>query len=206
MRTSLRAAGAVLAVAFVATALTGRAQLLVRPWFVPILLATGLVVGLAVARTHVRLTPAAAFALLLPVAVGVSLTPAVVSHASQGAANVSDLASRIGDPANPLLAGKGGNVTLLQILLAEQQLGGVQLAGRPVTIEAIVAGPRSLERSVIVCCAADAQTVSMAEAGAPLPKVGSWVRVTGALTPVGTGVVLAARNVTKIATPSEPFL
>jgi hypothetical protein len=203
---SLRASTALLGAGFVVAGLTGRAQLLVRPWFVLILVATGVLLILAAAKGTRLLSTRSTYALLLPVAVGATLTPAIVSHASQGSANVANLSARLGDPGNPLLAGKGGNVTLLQILLAEKQEGGVALAGRPVTVEAIVVGQHRLERSVIVCCAADAQTVSLTESGTALPRSGSWVRVSGALTSVGNTVVLDARVVTRIPTPSEPFL
>ena len=186
--------------------LTGRATLLVRPWFAPLLLATGLLVILAALRHRVVLTRRAVVVLLAPVAVGVALTPSVVGRVSQGSANVATLTQRVGDPANPLLAGKGGNVTLLQILLAEQQVGGVALAGRRVTVEAIASGAHRLSRSVIVCCAADAQSVSVTETGMTLPATKRWVRVTGTLGTRGDRTVLDVTDVTPIPTPANPFL
>jgi uncharacterized membrane protein YcgQ (UPF0703/DUF1980 family) len=80
------------------------------------------------------------------------------------------------------------------------------LAGRQVTVEAITAGPHRIERPVIVCCAADAQTISIDEEGPTLPRAGAWVRVQGTLTTDGNKTVLTARTVTRIDTPADPFL
>jgi hypothetical protein len=186
--------------------LTGRATLLVRPWFAPILLGTGVLVTVAALRHRVELSRRAMVLLLAPVAVGISLSPSVVGQISVGAADPATLTQRLGDPANPLLSGKGGDVTLLQILLAEQQIGGVAIAGRSVTLEAIVAGPHRLSRSVIVCCAADAQSVSVDETGAALPATKTWVRVSGRLATSGDRTVLDVTAVKPIPTPADPFL
>jgi len=183
-----------------------RATLLVRPWFTPVLVAAGLLIVVASLRHRVELSRSSALLLLAPVAVGLALTPSVVGRVSQGAADPATLTERLGDPANPLLAGKGGNVSLLQILLAEQQIGGVALAGRSVTVDAIVAGPHRITRSVIVCCAADAQSVSVTTTGTALPSNKSWVRVTGKLATRGDKTVLDAVAVTSIPTPANPFL
>ena len=197
---------ALLAVGFGADVLTGRSELLVRPWFAGALLLTAVLIGLAALRSRVRVTPAAAFLLCLPVAVGVTLTPALAAHVTPEAADATTIATRIGDPSNPLLQGRGGPVTLLQILLAEQQVGGVALAGRSVELDAVVGGPGRLQRAVIVCCAADAQTVSVAERGAPLPAKGRWVHVTGRLAADGTHTLVQATAIRAISPPEDPFL
>lgn len=206
MRTKGTAAAVTAGAALIALALTGRATLLVRPWFAPILLGTGVLIGAAALRHRVDLSRRGAVLLLAPVAVGLSLSPSVVGQVSQGTADPASLTQRLGDPANPLLAGRGGDVTLLQILLAEQQIGGIALAGRTVTVEAIVAGPHQLIRSVIVCCAADAQSVSVTEVGAALPASKTWVRATGTLAAHGDKTVLDVSSVTRIPTPANPFL
>src|SRR5205823_3939140 len=141
----------------------------------------GALIVLAAVRHGARLSRSGAIALLAPVAVGLTLTPAVVGRVSTGPADLSTLTHRIGDASNPLVAGRGGPVTLLQILFAVQQVGGVALAGRPVTVDGIASGQRTLSRSVIVCCAADAQSISIAETGVVLPGGRHWVRVTGHL-------------------------
>ena len=201
-----RAVAGLLAVALLGAVLTKRAELLVRPWFAWVFVATALLLAAVVVRTRIRVSPASAALLLLPVAVGVTLTPVLASRVSAGTAQPTTLAARIGDGSNPLLGGGGGAVTLLQILLAEQQVGGVALAGRLVQVEAVVGADHTLTRSVIVCCAADAQTVDLPESGPDLGPTGRWVRVTGRLAPVGTQLVLAATSVTTIPTPAEPFL
>lgn len=201
-----RLVAAVLALAFGVAVLTGRANLLVRPWFATVFLVSAALLVLVAIRVKADITPRAAAAILLPVAVGVTLTPTLANHATSDAALTTAPASRIGDGSNPLVAGRGGNVTLLQILQAEQAVGGVLLAGRPVQVDAIVAGPHELERSVIVCCAADAQRVAVDEEGPVLAPKGHWVRVTGHLASVGTKTVIAATTVTSISTPADPFL
>jgi hypothetical protein len=115
-------------------------------------------------------------------------------------------AARIGDGHNPLVSGRGGAVTLLQILQAEQQVGGVLLAGRPVQVDAIIDRPNRLERSVIVCCAADAQRIAVGVKGLSLSPNGHWVRVTGHLGTSGTQTVIVATSVHAIPTPADPFL
>lgn len=201
-----RIAALTVGLGLVAVVLAGRATLLVRPWFAPVLLAAGLLIAAAAARYGARLTRTGAITLLAPVVVGLTLTPAVVGRISTGPADLSTLTHRIGDSSNPLVAGRGGPVTILQILFAEQQIGGVALSGRPVTVEAIASGPHSLSRSVIVCCAADAQSISIGTTGVVLPSGRNWVRVTGKLQSEGTRTVLAATSVTRISTPANPFL
>ena len=201
-----RLVGSLLAAALVAAVATRRAELLVRPWFTWVLLATAALIAALVVRSRIRLTATSTALLLLPLAIGATLTPALAGRASSGVAPTAALGARIGDGANPLLEGRGGNVTLLQILLAEQQVGGVPLAGRSVQVEAIAADTHLLNRSVIVCCAADAQTIALPEQGPALGPRGHWVRVTGHLAEVGTRVVLVATAVAPIPTPAEPFL
>ena len=197
---------ATLGVAFVTLAVTGRAVLFVRPWFIAALVVTGLVVLLVAWREQPSVSPSAAMMLMLPLAAGITLTPSLVGRIPQGPATTSSFAARIGDAPNPLLAGRGGDVTLLQVLLAEQQVGGVYLAGRSVTVVATVAGPRTLSRSAIVCCAADARAIALPESGAPLPRVGSWVKVSGRLAVHGQQVILDADNVEHVPSPANPFL
>lgn len=201
-----RIAALVVGVALVALVVVGRATLLVRPWFAPVLLAAGALIALASVRYGARLSRSGAIALLAPVAVGLTLTPAVVGRISTGPADLSTLTHRIGDSSNPLVDGRGGPVTLLQILFAEQQVGGVAISGRSVTVEAIASGPHTLSRSVLVCCAADAQSISVPEAGVALPSGHDWVRVTGRLQSEGTRTVLIATSVSRIPTPGNPFL
>lgn len=195
-----------LAVAFAGAVVTKRADLLVRPWFGWALLGTALLLAAVAVRTKVSLSPRATAALLLPLAVGLTLTPSLASRATQDATLSTTPAARIGDGHNPLINGRGGKVTLLQILQAEQQVGGVLLAGRQVQVDAIVDGPHRLERSVIVCCAADAQRIAVSVVGKSLAPNGHWVRVSGRLGTSGTQTVIVATSVQSIPTPADPFL
>jgi hypothetical protein len=199
-RTATMAVG----VAMIASVVSGRSALLVRPWFVPVLLVTGAVLVVAALTVHSRATPAAAL-LVVPIVVGATLSPDAVGRISQGRADAASLSARLGDRADPLLSGRGGPVTLLQIRVAEAEAGGVALAGRHVTVEALSGRGNTISRSVMVCCAADARTITLRVIGARLPASG-WVRIDGALTTLGRELVLQARSVRRIPTPEEPFL
>lgn len=205
MRSSRLVAGAI-AAAFAAAVVTKRADLLVRPWFGWALIGTAALLAAVAVRTKLVLSPRATAALLLPLAVGLTLTPSLASRATQDATLSTTPAARIGDGNNPLVNGRGGQVTLLQILQAEQQVGGVLLAGRQVQVDAIVDGRHRLERSVIVCCAADAQRIAVGVQGMSLSPNGQWVRVTGHLGTSGTQTVIVATSVRSIPTPANPFL
>ena len=195
-----------LAAGFAVAVITHRSDLLVRPWFASALVGTAALLAVAALRVRIEMSARAAAALLLPVAVGITLTPALASRATPDAGLSTTPAARIGDGNNPLVQGRGGPVTLLQILQAEQQVGGVLLAGREVQVDALVGGPHQLERSVIVCCAADAQRIVVDERGPVLSPNGHWVRVTGHLGTAGTETVIVAATVSPIPTPADPFL
>jgi hypothetical protein len=201
-----RATAVLLGLVFVASVVTGRSGLLVRPWFDVVLVGTGVVILIVAWNGVPSLSPAAMFLLLLPIAVALSVTPKVAGRISAGSNDLTGLGSRIGDSANPLARGRGGNVNLLQIRLAEQQVGSVYLSGRPVTVEARVTGPREVGRPAIVCCAADARLITLPVTGAKLPKKDSWVRLSGKLQARGTETVLHVAKVEPIKTPSEPFM
>lgn len=197
---------AALGTALIVCALSGRALLFVRPWFLLAVLGTGVVVLVVAWRGQAVVSPSAGVMLMLPLVAGLTLTPTLVGQASQGSVSASALAGRIGDGPNPLVDGRGGNVTLLQVLLAEQQVGGVYLAGRSISVVAIVRGPHELGRSAIVCCAADARTIALSASGTALPEVGTWVRVTGRLTMRGQRLILDAQDIQSVPTPTDPFL
>lgn len=197
-------------VSLVAAAVTGRTALLVRPWFVPLVVATGvlLLVGAARSRasTTPRVTPAAALLLVLPVVAGVALTPELVGRVPPeptGTATV--IGARIGDAENPLLAGGDGEVTILDVVLAEQQVGAAALDGRRVTVEGVATADGTVARQVMVCCAADARPVTLPLRGA-LPAPGTWVRAEGRLAADGPDLVLRVATVTPIPTPEDPLL
>ena len=193
--------------ALVAAVLVGRAGLLVRPWFLPLLAGAGVLLVLAGLRHDgggVRRTTIGV--LLLPVVAGMALTPGVAARAPAGApTDGSAIESRLGEAPNPLLAGGGGQVTLLQVVLAEREVGAAALDGRAVTLEATVDGGGQLSRLVMVCCAADARPVRVPVRGS-LPATGTWVRATGRLVAAGATLVLDLTSVTPIDVPARPLL
>lgn len=201
-----RLAALLLGAALLACVASGRADLLVRPWFDVILLGTGLVVLLVAVRGMPTTSPLETMMLLLPVFVAVGVTPTLAGRISTGNQGITGLASRIGDSANGLLRGQGGKVTVLQIRLAQVKVGAVYLAGRPVTVEGRVTGVQEIGRAAIVCCAADARLVTLGVTGMLLAPKGAWVRVTGKLATAGTATVLHATKVEHIKTPSNPFM
>lgn len=205
---SARPLQVIIGAALLAAVLSGRAGLFVRPWFVPLVVATGLVLLAATLRSERphRLTASTAGLLLLPVLAGAAMTPELAGQApAWGPSDGSAITSRIGDDGNPLLGGEGGAVTILQVVLADRELGAAALDGRPVELEAMVEGEGGLTRQVMVCCAADARPVGLATRGA-LPSTGTWVRATGTLTADGDRLVLEIEDVTSIPTPKDPLL
>jgi hypothetical protein len=199
-----RFAATLLGAAFLWGAVSGRAALYVRGWFVPAVALAGFALLAVALRGPVSMSRPAAAWLLLPVLAGAALTPSVVGRISTGSGGAA-ITRRVGDGANRLLRGDR-QVTLLDVFLAERQVGGVALAGRSVSVEARVAGPGLLDRLVMVCCAADARPVTLRMVGMALPSPGTWVRVSGHLSTRGDSLVLAADRVERIPTPDAPIL
>lgn len=205
----VRAVQILTGVALLTAVLTGRIALFVRPWFIPVVAGTGVLLVVAALRTREngRLTFAASGLVLLPLLAGASLTPDLVGRMPPPGAESAGAAieSRLGETHNPLLAGAGGEVTLLQVSLAERRLGAAALDGRAVVLEAMVADGQQLSRLVMVCCAADARPVTLRASG-PLPPAGSWVRAAGTLTADGNVLVLQLDAAYPIDTPKDPLL
>lgn len=92
------------------------------------------------------------------------------------------------------------------------------LAGKFVTVigqcgsDEVMAGGRfDLYRLVVTCCVADATAVSIEVAGLPMAAVepGQWLRIRGVIRFEGAGApqaVLHAASISKISTPSNPYL
>jgi hypothetical protein len=202
-RCSSRVVVAALGAGLVAAAASGRAGLYVRGYFIPVLAVTALL-ALAWVRPP-RLAGRTWAVLLLPLVVAAGIGPGQAASVSQGQLS-GGLGARLGDGPNPLLNGQGGTVTLLQIDLAAEQLGPVALMGREVVVDAEVASPSSVERLVMVCCAADARPVTLTVHGARLPGAGGWVELHGHLSAGGGNVALTADHVRTIPVPSAPIL
>lgn len=205
--TTARPVQLVIGASLVVAALAGRMHLFVRPWFVPVVAATGLLLLVALRTDRPPRVPAATAALLLlPVLAGATMTPELAGQARPWtAADGTAITARLGDGDNQLLRGDGGTVTILQVVLADRELGAAALDGRQVALEALVTDASSLTRQVMVCCAADARPVSVATRGS-LPPVGTWVRASGVLTADGHELVLVVETVTPIDTPRNPLL
>ena len=205
MSRGARIAVGALGAALVLAAVTGRGELFVRPWFVPVLLVAGAALLLVAWRGRGHVPHGAAALLLVPVLVGAALPPSVAGRITTFTGTGSAVQARLGDGSNPLLAGRGGKVTILQIASAQQQAGAVYLDGRRISVEGVVDSGNRLTRLVMVCCAADAQPVSIPVRGS-LPSPGSWVSVTGTLSARGGRLSLLAQRVVAIPTPQDPFL
>lgn len=187
-------------------ALSGRAGLFVRGYFVPVLAVTGMGLCAIAWLRPPRLSRLAALTLALPLVAGLTLGPSEAAHVSQGIIS-GGLGARLGDGANPLLSGAGGSVSLLQVVLAEDQVGASALVGRHISVEAQVAGPHLVQRLVMVCCAADARPVTLATGGVRLPPAGTWVRLSGALSVSHDGAALLdIGQLQQIPTPGNPIL
>jgi hypothetical protein len=196
---------AALGLALVAGSLFGRSQLFVRGYFIPVLAVTGIGLVLVAWLRPPRLSRLAVLTLGLPLVAGLAMGPSQAAHVNQGILS-GGLGARLGDGANPLLSGGGGPVSVLQVALAEEQIGASALVGRQVSLEAQVAGAHLVERLVMVCCAADARPVTLATSGSRLPPNGSWVRASGTLS-VGRGVIVFdIDRLARVATPANPIL
>ena len=192
--------------ALLTLAVTGRGTLFVRPWFLPVVALAGVTLAAASWRGSGGVKTATGALLLLPLVVGLALpTSAVGDPTARSATGGSSVGARFGDPANPLLAGRGGAVTVLQVRAAEQDVGPVALAGQAITTTGFVSARGTLSRLVMVCCAADARAVTVPVTLQPLP-VGHWVTVRGRLTVANGELVVQAMSVEKVPTPADPIL
>lgn len=65
-----------------------------------------------------------------------------------------------------------------------------------------------LNRFLISCCPGDAVTVTLRVVGAPTGQFrpDDWVRVTGALYPIGKEVIVDAANIDPVPRPENPYL
>jgi hypothetical protein len=184
---------------------SGRAALYVRGYFLPILGVMAVLMLVLAWRRPPALGWRTMAVLLLPAVAGMGIGPPQASRMAQVQLAGSP-AVRLGDGPNPLLKGGGGPVSVLQVDLAAQQLGPVSLLGRRVSVEAEVVGPSSVERLVMVCCAADARPVTLTVQAAHLPQRGAWVEIEGQLSAAGGQVVLVAGSVRRVPVPPQPIL
>ena len=88
-------------------------------------------------------------------------------------------------------------------------------AGEPITLEGFVTHEASappdeilLTRYIVTCCVADATIAQVRVVGLPpgAYQDDEWLRVTGAVYPVGREVLVAANDAEPIPVPSQPYL
>jgi uncharacterized repeat protein (TIGR03943 family) len=91
----------------------------------------------------------------------------------------------------------------------------VQRAGTEVSFVGFVARDSSmpadefmLSRFLVSCCVADALSIQVRVVGAPPGQFGEddWVRVTGAMYPLGREVIVDASAVESVPRPKRPYL
>jgi len=112
-----------------------------------------------------------------------------------------------------------GQVTLAGVAAAQwskdAQRALRERAGSRVSFDGFVSLPDGmaadefmLTRFIISCCAADALSAQVRVVGAPPGKFSEdqWVRVTGAIYPVGNEVVVDASKIVPISRPQNPYL
>ncbi|MEA2579656.1 MAG: hypothetical protein QOE83_548 [Actinomycetota bacterium] len=190
-------------------------------WLVPtgaILLTLAALGRLASARTAVprpanRSDGRVAALMLVPVVVLFALPPAtlgayaasrrsVTSGGGVSAADISSGAITYFDIASAL-----GNREAMQAL-TNREGEQIVLEGFVTNQEGDATGEFFLTRFLITCCVADATATEVRVVDAPpggFPD-NQWVRVTGAMYPVGADVLIDAASVETIPRPADPYL
>lgn len=204
--------------------LSGRSSLYLSNrtrWLIPtgaILLSIAAIGRLAGARTAAprrasRGDGRVAALMLVPVVVLFALPPATLgayaasrrSVTSGGGVSAADIAS--GAISYFDIASAFGNREAMQALSkrAGEQIG---LEGFVTNLDGEAPGEFFLTRFLITCCVADATATEVRVVDAPpegLPD-SQWVRVTGAIYPLGHDVLIDAQSVVTIPRPPDPYL
>lgn len=147
--------------------------------------------------------PAAAVLLFQPMTLGASLASG--QSLARGFVSGGDLSS--------------GEITLVDVAATDWSQEGqralIQRAGTEVSFDGFVAlrsgmpaDEFMLTRFMTSCCVADALSIQVRVVGAPPGRFvqDQWVRVTGAIYPVGEEVVVDASEVQPIPQPENPYL
>lgn len=212
------------AVAFWFLLLSGRTQLYLgsrTEWVVP-LGAVALTLAAAgrlwTARTdhreRLRTRDAWGFAVVaLPAVLVLALPPASLTSFAASRRSVSaGFVSTTGDPSS-------GEITLVDVAASDWSSEGqralVRRAGEQVSFvgfvterEGLAADEFYLTRFIVSCCVADALSVQVRVVDAPPGRFrqDQWVRVDGAIYPVGHEVIVAASGIEPVAEPADPYL
>lgn len=162
--------------------------------------------GRDVAGSTLLLVPAVLILALPPASLGSFATERRSSFVSAGfVSSVADIES--GELTLADVAGAVRSDEAMRALIAR--------AGAEVSFTGFVARERGmpadeflLSRFVISCCVADALAVQVRIVDAPPGELRNdqWVRVTGALYPLGSEVVVSATSVERVSRPERPYL
>lgn len=192
-------------------------------WVVPVgaVVLTFAALGrLASARTSVpepiRAKDAGGFALLvIPVVIVLALPPAALgSFAASRRSSIA--AGGLGATAEEIASGELSLIDVAGALRSDDGMRAlVARAGEHVSFVGFVSKKRGLPadefiltRFLVSCCVADALSVQVRVIDAPLGELQAdqWVRVEGAIYPLGHEVVVQASSVTAIERPKRPYL
>lgn len=157
-------------------------------------------------RSLVLIAPALALLLLPPLTLGSFAAARRTAVGSRGAVSGSTVDLSKADLSL-------GDIFVLNYTGNLNDLAAV--AGRESTFTGFVsksasdrADEFSLNRFLISCCPGDAVTVTLRVVGAPAGafQPDEWVRVTGAIYPIGKEVVVDASEVKSVPRPEKPYL
>lgn len=192
-------------------------------WLVPVgaAILTGATVGRVLSLRAARPEPASrsellgSAVLIVPVIVVLALPPASLGafaasrRGGLSTAGISATAAEISE----------GDITLVDVAsalrapdameaLRERAREQVSFVGFVSTDPSDPADAFTLNRFIISCCVADALVVKVRVVGAPpgYAQEDDWVRVTGAIFPLGSEVAVEAAGVEKVPRPKHPYL
>ncbi len=154
-------------------------------------------------------------AIVLPVVLTAALPPA--SLGSYAASRRSSfVSSGYASTAEDIESGELSLVDVAGALRSREAMQAlVQRAGSEVSFVGFVARDSGmpadefmLSRFLVSCCVADALSIQVRVVGAPPGELAEddWVRVTGALYPLGREVIVDATDVTTVPRPKRPYL
>lgn len=154
-------------------------------------------------------------AIVLPVVLTVALPPAALGSYATSRRS-SFVSSGYTSTADDIEAGELSLVDVAGAVRSEEAMKAlVQRAGSEVSFVGFVtrdagmpADEFMLSRFLVSCCVADALSVQVRVVGAPPGRLAEddWVRVTGAMYPLGREVIVDAAEVEPVARPKRPYL
>ena len=154
-------------------------------------------------------------AIVLPVVLTAALPPASLGSYATSRRS-SFVSSGYSSTAEDIESGELSLVDVAGALRSHEAMQAlVQRAGSEVSFVGFVtrdsgmpADEFMLSRFLVSCCVADALSIQVRVVGAPPGELAEdeWVRVTGALYPLGREVIVDASEVTTVPRPKRPYL